>query len=222
MENKTLKHKTGIVIIITVITMAAEIIFGFVTKSMALTADGFHMGTHAAALSITYAVCVIIAKNKYSESRLNNLGGFTSALLLGLTGGGIVYESCERLIHPKTIIFNEAIVITIVGLAINLLCIAIMGQEHNHKHHSSHHYDHKHEQAHGNEKIKNDNINYRAAYVHIATDAFTSVLAIIALLTGKYLNMPLFDSLIGILGGIIILKWAISLIKDSFTILVTD
>ena len=212
MENKTLKHKTGIVIIITVITMAAEIIFGIITKSMALTADGFHMGTHAAALTITYVVCVIIAKNKYSESRLNNLGGYTSALLLGITGGGIIYEACERLIHPKIIVFNEAIVITVIGLLVNLLCITIMGHKHNHHHN------------HGNETeiATKSNLNYKAAYIHIATDALTSILAIIALLIGKYLNMPIFDSIIGMLGGIIILKWALSLIRDSFTVLVTD
>ena len=215
MENKTLKRKTGIVIIITVITMLAEIIFGILTKSMALTADGFHMGTHAAALAITYAVCVIIAKNKYSESRLNNLGGYTSALLLGATGIGIIYEACERLIHPKTIIFNEAIAITVIGLLVNLLCIMIMGHKHEH---GPHHHDHENKIG----KTKNDNLNYKAAYIHIATDAFTSVLAIIALLSGKYLNLPVFDSLTGMLGGIIILKWAISLIKDSFMILVND
>ena len=218
MENKTLKRKTGTVIVITVITMVTEIIFGIITKSMALTADGFHMGTHAAALFITYAVCVIISKNKYSEPRLNNLGGYTSALLLGITAGGIIYEACERLIHPKTIIFNEAIIITVIGLLINMICIMIMGQEHHNHDHNNHRHDHENEIV----KIKNGNLNYKAAYIHIATDAFTSVLAIIALLAGKYLNMPIFDPLTGILGGIIILKWAISLIKDSFTVLVTD
>ncbi len=208
MDNNILKFKTGLVIIVTLITMAAEIIFGLLTHSMALTADGFHMGTHAVALSITYAVCVVISRFQDKEEKLNALGGYTSAILLGLTAIGIIWESVESFINPKSISFNEAILVTVLGLIVNLVCLLIMKDNHCHDLCHQHKHEHHHE-----------NLNFKAAYMHILADALTSIMAIAALLMGKYFGLVFFDPLIGVVGGLIILNWAGNLIKSSFNIL---
>lgn len=210
MNNEALKSKTLLVIIVTLVTMAAEITFGFITRSMALTADGFHMGTHALALSITFAVCQVITRYRNKEQILNALGGYTSAILLGITALGIIWESIERFIHPEHISFNEAILVTIIGLVVNIICILIMSDHHHHGGTACHHHDHNH----------HENLNFKAAYMHILADALTSVMAIVALMLGKYFGWIFFDPLIGIVGGLIILKWSISLIRQSFDILI--
>lgn len=212
MNNEILKTKTLLVIAVTLITMVAEISFGIITKSMALTADGFHMGTHALALFITFLVCLVIAKYKDKEEILNALGGYTSALFLGATSLGIIYESISRFINPQSISFNEAILVTVIGLIVNIICILIMSDHHGHNHLHNHNHEPEHEHK--------ENLNFKAAYLHILADALTSVMAILALLCGKYFGWVFFDPLIGMVGGLIILKWSIDLIKSSFNILI--
>lgn len=212
MDNKLLKTKTMIVIIVTLITMFAEIYFGIITKSMALIADGFHMGTHAAALSITFIICLFAVKFQEKEEKFNALGGFTSAILLGFTSLGIIYESVERFFKPLSISFTDAIIVAIIGLVVNIICVLIMGNAHGHGV-----CEHQHEHEHNDEH--KENLNYKAAYLHILADAFTSILAIAALLLGKYFGLIFLDPLIGVLGGLIIGKWAIGLIKTSSLIL---
>lgn len=206
MDNHLLKKRTMAVIIITLITMAAEIYYGIVSHSMALTADGFHMGTHAFALAITFGVCLVALKYPEKTEKLNALGGYTSAILLGFTSLAIIYESVERFFNPLQISFGDAILVAVIGLVVNLVCVFVMG-EHHHHHHGCHHEHHK------------ENLNYKAAYLHILADAFTSILAIGALLLGKFYGLVFLDPVIGILGGIIIAKWAIDLIKSSSLIL---
>lgn len=213
MDNKLLKTKTLVVIVITLLTMIAEIYFGIVSHSMALTADGFHMGTHALALAITFFVCIFAIKYQDKTDKINALGGYTSAILLGFTSIGIIYESVERFFKPLTISFGDAILVAVIGLVVNVICVLIMGDSHHHHHHAGceNHY---------NEEDKpKENLNYKAAYLHILADAFTSILAIGALLLGKYFGLVFLDPVIGILGGIIIAKWAIDLIKSSSKIL---
>lgn len=217
MDNKILRKRTIAVIVVTVLMMIAEIYFGIVNNSMALTADGFHMGTHVLAFGITLIVCLLEVKFQDKTEKLNALGGYTSAILLGFTSLGIIWESVERFFNPLIIGFNDAILVAIIGLVVNLLCIFIMGGEnplHNHNH--SHcncgqceHYDKEHE----------ENLNYKAAYLHILADAMTSVLAIGALLLGKYFGLTLLDPVIGIVGGLVIAKWSFDLLKTSSKIL---
>ena len=198
------ERKMFIVIILTVVTMFAEIIYGYITHSMALLADGFHMGTHALALSLTFIAYILIRKFKYSEcfpngtDKIGTLTAYTSSLFLGFTGFWIIYEAVKRFIHPLQIHFNEAILVAVIGLVVNVLCIIVM--EGNHKHQ--------------NEEHKED-YNFKAAYYHILADALTSILAIGALLTGKYFNIVYLDPLIGIFGGILILRWACDLVKHT-------
>ena len=207
MDNVLLKKRTMAVIIITLITMAAEIYFGIISHSMALTADGFHMGTHALTLAITFIVCIFTIKYKDKTEKLNALGGYTSAILLGFTSLAIIYESVERFFKPLEISFTDAILVAVIGLVVNLICVMVMGGHHHH--HDCHHSHEK----------ENENLNFKAAYLHILADAFTSILAIAALLLGKYFGLVFLDPCIGILGGLIIAKWAVDLIKSSSLIL---
>lgn len=213
-EQSANEKKTLTVIIFTVITMIAEIAYGYITNSMALLADGYHMGTHALALGLTFVAYVLIRKFSHSDlfprgtDKIGILAAYTSALFLGLTGIWIIAEATERFFHPLQIQFNEAISVAVIGLIVNSVCILIMEGKGHHKHHN--HENHHHE----------EDYNYMAAYYHILADALTSVLAIFALILGKYHNIVLLDSLVGIFGGILILKWAFSLIKNTVTQLI--
>ncbi len=201
------EKKTLIVIILTVVTMFAEIAFGYMTHSMALLADGFHMGTHAFALFLTFIAYVLIRKFKNSPlfpsgtDKIGTLTAYTSSLFLGFTGLWIISEAILRIIKPVQIQFNEAILVAVIGLIVNSICIFVM--EYSEEHKSEH-----------------EDYNFKAAYYHILADALTSILAIIALFAGKYFNLIIFDPLIGILGGILILRWSAGLIKHTVTVLV--
>lgn len=218
MDNKILRKRTIAVIIVTVLMMIAEIYYGITSHSMALTADGFHMGTHVLAFGITLIVCLLAIKFHDKTEKLNALGGYTSAILLGFTSLGIIWESVERFLNPLLIGFSEAILVAVIGLVVNLLCIFIMGGEN-----PLHNHQHSHcncDQCEHHHKEHEENLNYKAAYVHIIADAMTSVLAICALLLGKYFGLTLLDPIIGILGGIVIAKWSFDLLKSSFNILI--
>lgn len=213
MDNTLLKNKTLIVIVITILTMIAEIYYGIITHSMALTADGFHMGTHALALGITFIICVFAVKYQDKTEKFNALGGYTSAILLGFTSLAIIWESVERFFKPLSISFGEAVLVAVIGLVINLICVFVMGGKHHHHNHSCHSEEyHEHDDD-------DENLNYKAAYLHILADALTSILAIGALLLGKYYGWVFLDPVIGILGGIIIAKWAVGLLLTSSKIL---
>lgn len=205
------EKRTLVVIIFTLLAMIAEIAYGYFTNSMALLADGYHMGTHALALGLTYAAYVLTRKLANSDlfikgtEKIGTLAAYTSSLFLGLTGVWIILEAFSRFIHPLQIEFNEAILVAIIGLVVNVVCILLMENRHNHCH-----------DAHD---AKDKDYNMKAAYYHILADALTSILAIAALLIGKYLHITALDSLIGILGGVLILKWAFGLIKDTVKIL---
>ena len=207
--------KTLIVIAITAVMMVVEIASGMWFKSMALLADGLHMASHAAALSVS-AFAYIYARRHAHDSRfsfgtgkINALGGYTGAILLALFALLMVWESAERLIHPQSIAFNEAIVVAIIGLLVNLGCVFILGDNHDHGHTEGDSCDHDHEHDH----------NLRAAYFHVLADALTSVLAILALLAGKYLNLVWLDPCIGVLGAILIARWSMGLIRTTGQVL---
>ena len=215
------KNKTLFVIILTLITMAFEIFFGIITHSMALTADGWHMGTHAFALSITFFAYILAAKfqnsPKFSIStdKIGTLGGFVSSILLGVTGVAILYESFLRFFNPYEIGFSEAIIVAVIGLVVNLVSVLIMGV-HSHRHDHGHSHDHEHEHEH--KKTEKD-YNFIAAYMHILADALTSFFAIFALLAGKYFGLVFLDPFVGVVGGVMICIWAYNLIKSTSLVL---
>ena len=207
-ENRKKEKKTLVVIIITLITMIAEIVYGYITNSMALLADGYHMGTHALAFSLTFIAYILIRKFEKSDlfpsgtEKIGTLTAYTSSLFLGFTGLWIIFEAFDRFKNPLQIQFNEAILIAVIGLVVNIICIIVMEEPHNHSH-TTEHIEHK------------EDYNFKAAYYHILADALTSILAIFALITGKYFNIIYLDPLIGMFGGILILRWAFGLIKKT-------
>lgn len=228
------EQKTLIVILVTICTMVAEIMYGYITNSMALLADGYHMATHALALFLTYIAYILIRKFQNSElfpqgtDKIGTLAAYTSSLFLGLTGVWIVFEALHRIFKPLQIQFSEAIIVALIGLIVNGICILIMEGAHNHHHsacahnhkHSEHNDKHHMEHEKAEHHLEKEDYNFKAAYYHILADALTSILAIIALLAGKYFNILCLDALIGILGGIMILRWSAGLLKNTVGILV--
>ncbi len=205
------------VVWLTAVTMLVEIAFGWLTGSMALLADGFHMATHAGALAVAaaaYGYARRHARNPrftFGTGKVGDLSGFASALLLGVTALFIAVESVLRFFQPIEVAFGEATLVAVVGLVVNIVSAFLLGHDHSHDHgHGDH--EHGHGQGHA------DN-NLRAAYVHVLTDALTSVLAIAALLAGRYLGWAWLDPAVGLLGAVVIARWAWGLMKDTAAIL---
>jgi cation diffusion facilitator family transporter len=205
-----LEKVTLLVVFITFVMMIAEISFGWLSNSMALLADGWHMGTHAFALGIS-VIAYIVARKQARNSqftfgtwKIEILGAYSSALILGLIALVMIFTSIERLLHPLKIGYNEAILVALIGLAVNLVCAFILSKGTTHQHHD--HHDH-------------DDLNLKSAYMHVLADSLTSVFAIIALLGAKFYNLNWLDPTMGILGAVLIGRWAILLLRDSANIL---
>ncbi|WP_285416059.1 CDF family Co(II)/Ni(II) efflux transporter DmeF [Pseudomonas sp. efr-133-TYG-5] len=214
-------RRTLWVVALTFVMMIGEIAAGYLTGSMALLADGFHMATHAGALGIAAAAYGFARRNannrrySFGTGKVGDLAGFASAMVLGLVSLGIAGESILRLLQPTSVAFGEATVIAVVGLAVNLLSAFLLMGHHGHDH--GHHHDHDH--AHGHDAHHHHDNNLRSAYVHVLADALTSVLAIAALLAGRYLGWVWLDPVMGIVGAMVIGKWAYNLMRDSAAVL---
>ncbi|RPA61941.1 cation transporter [Shewanella frigidimarina] len=283
--------RTWYVLVITVITMAIEVIAGTIYGSMALLADGWHMGTHAAAFCITLFTYSYAKKHANSDKfsfgvgKVGVLGGYTSAIALAIVAIIMLVESLHRLWSPIEIQFNQSILVAIIGLVVNIASMFILGHEHHghdhgdhkhhshkhddhkhhshehddhklhshehddherhshehddHKHHSHEHDDHKHHshehddhehhshehddhKHHSHEHHSGNDHNLKAAYFHVLADALTSVLAICALLVGKFLGWYWLDPIMGIVGAVVITKWALGLMKQTSPILLDE
>lgn len=200
------ESRTWIVIVITATMMVAEIAAGIAFGSMALLADGLHMASHAVALSITafayvYARChALDDRFSFGTGKINALGGFTGAVLLAVLALMMAWESVARLISPVAIAFNQAILVAVLGLIVNGASMLILG--HSHQHHNHEHAEHDHHDDTGHDQ------NLRAAYLHVLADAITSVLAIFALLAGKFFQLVWMDPVMGILGALLVARWS--------------
>jgi len=206
-DHHTHERRTWFVIGLTATTMVAEIISGIVFGSMALLADGWHMASHASAMGITALAYYWSRKHldnprfTFGTGKIGDLAGYSSALLLALIAFFMAYESIKRLLNPVTIHFNEAITVAIVGLTVNLVS-AFMLKENRHKH-NEHHHDH----------------NLRAAYLHVLADSLTSILAIVALLFGKFRGWAFLDPIMGVVGALVISRWSYGLMRDTGRVL---
>jgi cation diffusion facilitator family transporter len=214
-------RRTLWVVALTAIMMVGEIIAGYLTGSMALLADGFHMATHAGALSVAAAAYSYAKRHAFDRrfsfgtGKVGDLAGFASALVLGVVALGIGVESVLRLYQPIQVAFGEATVIALVGLGVNIVSAFLLSGSHAHGH--SHGHDH-HGHEHGH-RLKSQDNNLRSAYVHVLADALTSVLAIAALLAGRYLGWIWLDPVMGIVGAIVIARWAWLLMRDTASVL---
>ena len=209
------ENRTLIVILLTAVMMVIEIVAGLAFGSMALLADGLHMASHAAALSISAFAYYFARKRAHDRSfsfgtgKVNSLGGYTGAILLVIFALLMVSESIHRLIVPVEISFNQAIGVAILGLIVNGASVFILG-------HEDHHHGHTHD--HGVEGHTQDH-NLRAAYLHVLADTLTSLLAIVALLAAKYYGWIWMDPIMGIVGAVLITKWSMGLLKQTSSVL---
>lgn len=207
------ERNTRKVIFLTLSMMVIEISAGYVFGSMALLADGWHMGTHAAALGITAFAYYFARKNaenpsySFGTGKVGVLGGFGSAVVLAVIALLMGVESVQRLFSPVTIRFNEAIAVAVIGLAVNLISAYLLRGRHHHSQEHGTGHDHHHDH------------NLRAAYLHVLADALTSVLAIVALTTGKAFGWIWMDPVMGIVGALIISRWSYGLLVDSSKVL---
>lgn len=224
-EKKPGEMRTLLVVVLTALTMGLEIGAGFVFHSMALLADGLHMASHALALTISLAAYVYARRHARSErfcfgtGKVNSLAGFAGAILLAVFSLMMVWESVQRLLFPVDIAFNQAIVVAIVGLIVNGVSVVILGHEGWEKPEvaasetadtdSSFSHDHPHDHDH----------NLRSAYLHVLADTLTSVLAITALLAGKYLGLSWLDPVMGLVGAFWVSKWSIGLLGTTGKVL---
>jgi cation diffusion facilitator family transporter len=212
-KNEKGEKRTQYVLILTAVTMVVEIIAGSIYGSMALLADGWHMGTHVAAFMIALFAYRYARKHadnpaySFGTGKVNVLGGFASAIALSVVALVMLIESLQRIIDPQTIHFNQAIFVACIGLFINVVSAFLLKDDHSHAHHHGHDHHHHHDH------------NLRAAYLHVLADAMTSLLAIVALLSGKFLGWNWLDPVMGIVGAVIITRWSYGLIKQTSPIL---
>jgi cation diffusion facilitator family transporter len=197
--------------------MAVEIAAGLAFGSMALLADGWHMATHTAAFLITIFAYRYAARNAgnpsfaFGTGKVSVLGGFACAIALASVALMMMAESLQRMAMPEPIRFNEAIAVACLGLAVNIVSAFLLQDHH-------HHDDHHHDGA-GHDHHHHHDHNLRAAYLHVMADALTSVLAIVALLFGKFLGWQWLDPLMGIVGALVISRWSLSLLRQTGPIL---
>lgn len=230
-RKKSAEHRTLIVIVITLVTMAAEITAGIAFGSMALLADGLHMGSHASALTIS-AFAYYYTRRHAKDARFNfgtgkvsSLAGFASAVMLVLIALVMAWESVARFISPVAIGFNQAILVAVLGLLVNGICLLILGgHDPSDGQRDKHSHGHRHgrnENVHARPTRRNEQMdhNFRSAYLHVLVDALTSVLAIIALLAGKYLRQVWLDPFMGIVGAALVIRWSWGLLHASARVL---
>lgn len=221
-HNQKGEKRTLYVLILTVTTMVVEIAAGTMFGSMALLADGWHMGTHAAAFCITLFAYRYAKQNAHNDrfsfgtGKVSVLGGFTSAIALGIVALMMMVESIHRLFNPESIQFNEAIMVAVIGLVVNLASMLLLQDHHHHghEHHDHHSHDHEHEHHHDH--------NLTAAYFHVLADTLTSMLAIVALIVGKFYGWVWLDAMMGIVGAVVIGKWTLGLMKQTAPVLLDE
>ncbi|MDY0057815.1 MAG: CDF family Co(II)/Ni(II) efflux transporter DmeF, partial [Methyloversatilis sp.] len=202
------------------LAMVVEIVTGYLSGSMALLADGWHMGTHVAAMAISAFAYTYMrahsgsARYSFGPGKVSYLAGYTSSLLLAGAALFMIVESVARLRTPHAIHYDEALLVALIGLAVNLLSAWLLHEKGDHAHHA-------HDHAHGGHHHHgtHDDHNLRAAYLHVVADALTSIAAIGALVAGKWVGLTWLDPLVAMLGGLIILRWAWQLARDSATVL---
>ena len=242
--NRRGEARTRVVLAVTLITMVAEIIGGWLTGSMSLLADGWHMGTHALALGVA-TVAYALARRHARDTRyafgtwkIEVLAGFASALVLAIVAVGIAFESALRLWHGTPIDASAALWVACIGLAVNLVSAWLLhgadGAPHDHDHaahdHANGHaHDHSHHDRHAMPHAQTDHpvatadgghdLNLRAAYVHVLADALTSVLAILALAAALWLGWQWLDPLVGVLGSVVIGVWSVGLLRQTAAVL---
>lgn len=226
------ERKVWLVIALTTTMMVAEIAAGTIFGSMALLADGWHMATHAGAMLIALFAYVYARRHAgnrrftFGTGKVGDLAGFASAVVLALVALLIGWESLMRIFTPVTIDFGQATAVAVIGLVVNLASAWLLKDDHHHHGHShhgdhahAHHDHHDHDHSHGDAHGSAQDHNLRAAYLHVLADALTSVLAIAALILGRYEGWVWLDPVMGVVGGLVIARWSYGLIRATSRVL---
>ena len=235
-SNPLAERRMRIVAAITACMMLIEIGAGWMFNSMALLADGWHMSSHALALGLAAAAYTFarrLARDQrfaFGTWKIEVLAGYTSALFLVGVAAYMVFESAEHLMHPTPIAYNEALPIACIGLIVNIVSAYLLGTAAHHHHHGHEHshdradagaghdhdHDHAHQRLHGS---AHQDLNLRSAYIHVAADAATSVLAIGALTGGKFFGLAWLDPVMGFIGAVVVALWSFSLLRSTSRVL---
>ena len=224
-SNEAAEKSTRIVMWITALMMVVEIAAGWWFNSMALLADGWHMSSHAVAIGLSafaYATARRYARDPrfaFGTWKIEILGGFASAIFLLGVAVMMLVGSVERIVSPQAIRYQEAIVIAILGLVVNVVCALILGQAHHHGHGHSHGHGHGRDHHYAHHGHHHHDLNLKSAYVHVIADAATSVLAIAALFGGWLFGWAWLDPLMGVVGAVLVAVWAKGLIADTAKVL---
>lgn len=196
------ERRTLLVVLVTAVTMVVEIVFGLTTRSMALLADGIHMGSHVLAIGLSWIAYVMVRKlsanGKFrgDTNKILSLSGFSSGLMLLIFAVVIMVEAVQRFIEPVAINYREAIAVAFIGLAVNIASAFLLHHDHDHSDH-----------------------NIRAAYLHVIADALTSLSAIIGLAAAMLWDIPFIDTIAAVISSLVIVKWSVGLLKDSGKVL---
>jgi cation diffusion facilitator family transporter len=209
-KHEASERRTRWVVYLTFVMMVAELVVGYWTRSLALTADGWHMATHVGALGIS-ALAYWYARTRagqtqfaFGTGKVYALAGYTSAGLMLFVAAEMIHQSIERFVTPEAVRFGEALPVAVLGLLVNLVSAWLLDGGGGHSHEHEHGEDHEHAHDH----------NLRAAYLHVLADALTSVLAIAALLAGRYLQWGWVDPVVALVGAVVILKWGVGLVAQ--------
>lgn len=188
------------VVALTTVTMMGELTMGLYAGSLALVAEGWHMGSHAGALGLS-ALASWFARTRarhpsftFGTGKVHALAGYTSALFLIAVAILTIVESVLRFSAPVHIDVRDALPVAIVGLVVNVACVGLLHQEEDHDEH-----DH----------------NMRAAYLHVLGDLVTSLAAIVALLGTRYAGWPALDPLMAIVSSLVVLRWGVTLCRGA-------
>jgi len=196
------EHKTKWVVLLTAVTMVVEIFFGISTYSMALLADGIHMGSHVLAIGLSWLAYVFVrrvsVKGNFSGNpdKILSLSGYSSGMMLLIFAFVILFQAVQRLYHPAPINYQDAIFVAIIGLVVNIASAFLLRHDHEHSDH-----------------------NIRAAYLHVIADALTSVTAIVGLTGAMLYDIVWLDALGAIISSFVIIRWSVGLLKDSGKVL---
>jgi len=203
MSEHNKERKTLWVVLLTAVTMLVEIFYGWTTNSMALLADGIHMGSHVFAIGLSWVAYIAVRKlsenKKFTgdSAKILSLSGYSSGLILMLFAFFILVEAFERFFVPQNIVYNEAILVAVIGLIVNLLSAVLLHHEHTESDH-----------------------NIKAAYLHVLADALTSISAIVGLIAARTWNIPFIDPLVAVVSSAVIIKWSVGLLKSSGKVLI--
>ncbi|MCX5745697.1 MAG: CDF family Co(II)/Ni(II) efflux transporter DmeF [Proteobacteria bacterium] len=236
LHNKAGERRTRWVIYLTAAMMIGELILGYTTGSLALTADGWHMGTHVGALGLTLVAYWYARRHagndafSFGTGKIYALAGFTSGILLAVVATHMVIEGVEHLIENPKVAYLDALFVACIGLGVNLVSAYLLSRDHSYDHGHGHGHGHGHDHADHDDhdhaghdhaatrdkpKVGSVDFNLRAAYIHILADAMTSLLAVVALALGQWLGWWFLDPIMGMVGAGVILWWTLSLCRQA-------